>query len=447
MSTAFNNVRLHSTSTGDIIRQFSTQSSSSHGTDNSINTDEYPVVDVQLNPDNQFQLLLATADGRVQLWDYEDGVCLEEWRINGTILSMRILQSSRSIAARSIGGERLQFGKSIEIIVCVNSQEKYHVRWLKLSFTAAAENSQGDKQQQQSQQSQTQLVKSLYQSATPINSLQVTKVESSGPAILLLITGKELMAAHLPPPHDQMPDDGDDASNSLDFHSLRHSNRLTALAVVAASPSLVYDGADGSIDGVVVDVAVGDERGQIHLWHFCSDHKQALTTEPPRLQLPQPTKLHWHAHAVHSLHFSPDGSHLYSGGEEAVLVGWNLRVGDHKQFLPRLGGTVRQLAYSMNGGAANQPLIACSLGDNSVKLVSVVHWQVRLTVQGLKCCAGVEDFGDYALRNSTGGLVKQPTMVSGDSQTVVLAGQPGTLQFWDCVLNKSVYEVNNHSCH
>lgn len=78
-------------------------------------------------------------------------------------------------------------------------------------------------------------------------------------------------------------------------------------------------------------VATGDSLGRIMLWHN-------ITSANPFKSV-----LTWHAQAVGDLAYSPSGSHLYSGGEEKVLVKWNL-VGVHsgeKSFLPRLGSPIK----------------------------------------------------------------------------------------------------------
>ena len=52
---------------------------------------------------------------------------------------------------------------------------------------------------------------------------------------------------------------------------------------------------------------------------------------------------HWHANAVGALMFSEDGAYVLSGGEEAVLVLWQVETGV-KQFLPRMGAPIRYIA-------------------------------------------------------------------------------------------------------
>jgi WD40 repeat protein len=78
-----------------------------------------------------------------------------------------------------------------------------------------------------------------------------------------------------------------------------------------------------------------------------------------------PTSMvHWHAHAVWGTSFLPDGSYMLSGGEEGVLVSWQLsgshgagKFGPSKDkrmmnFLPRLGASIRGVAsYAVASGS------------------------------------------------------------------------------------------------
>ena len=73
-------------------------------------------------------------------------------------------------------------------------------------------------------------------------------------------------------------------------------------------------------------MATGDSRGKIILWRGVGEEASKLVL----------STLHWHAHGVADLVFNSDGSYLVSGGEEAVLVIWQLQTGV-KRFLPRLG--------------------------------------------------------------------------------------------------------------
>ncbi|KAJ3190329.1 hypothetical protein HDU85_000624 [Gaertneriomyces sp. JEL0708] len=91
--------------------------------------------------------------------------------------------------------------------------------------------------------------------------------------------------------------------------------------------------------------AVGDTKGQITLVHLSEEKDHTGAT---KLNTQTRTILHWHPTAVKALYTSPDSTHLYSAGQEAVLVSWH--VGSlQKTFVPRLGGAISYLSGSSDG--------------------------------------------------------------------------------------------------
>ncbi|GAQ80570.1 WD40 repeat protein [Klebsormidium nitens] len=87
---------------------------------------------------------------------------------------------------------------------------------------------------------------------------------------------------------------------------------------------------------------------------------------------------HWHANAVGALVFSEDGAYVLSGGEEAVLVLWQVETGV-KQFLPRMGAPIRYIA-----GMPDPTLFAVSCQDNAIRFVNTASMKVVQTIQGIK---------------------------------------------------------------
>ncbi len=92
--------------------------------------------------------------------------------------------------------------------------------------------------------------------------------------------------------------------------------------------------------------ATGDAKGNIRLWYCLNDqvHIKAVGVEKKT----QTASFHWHAHAVSSLVFTSNGAYLLSGGEEAVLVIWQLESGK-KEFIPRIGAPINTIALSKVG--------------------------------------------------------------------------------------------------
>lgn len=199
------------------------------------------------------------------------------------------------------------------------------------------------------------------------------------------------------------------------------------------------------------------------------------------------TSAQWHAHGVWSTAFTPDGSLLLSGGEEAVLVVWQLPSagtapgafggpvsdGRHMSFLPRLGAPIRAVsaytaaterageggvaapaaAAASGGGAVSDapPLIfAASLIDNSVVVFDGVSlrelWRVRgVAVAGLPAVVprGVAlSLRRYAARaaakaglaiadgvapGASGGSARVAALASAAAAPLLLPGDYGTL--------------------
>merc|ERR1712130_683475 len=92
-----------------------------------------------------------------------------------------------------------------------------------------------------------------------------------------------------------------------------------------------------------------------------------------RFDSPEPikSKYHWHQRRVKSLAFTPDGSYLLSGGDECVLVMWQLETG-HKSFLPRIGSAIRHISVSPTGRS-----YALSCVDNAIRFVNAVENKIK----------------------------------------------------------------------
>ncbi|RUS25040.1 WD40-repeat-containing domain protein [Jimgerdemannia flammicorona] len=163
-------------------------------------------------------------------------------------------------------------------------------------------------------------------------------------------------------------------------------------------------------------VATGDDRGRITLWYCFT----AATVKKPVT-----STLHWHAHQVNYMTFTADGVYLLSGGEEAVLVIWQLETG-HRQYLPRLGSEIRSITVS-----PDQSLYALGHLDNSVRVFNALDLDIKQAIQGLKYAQT-----DHLTNPLSTGLVIEPR-----NHHVVLNGVPGTLQFYNAYTDRHVLEL------
>jgi NET1-associated nuclear protein 1 (U3 small nucleolar RNA-associated protein 17) len=152
-------------------------------------------------------------------------------------------------------------------------------------------------------------------------------------------------------------------------------------------------------------VATGNERGEVEVWYGWTGRRQQ----------PVKTVLHWHAHAVADLCFTTDGTFLLSGGEECVLVVWQLGLNE-KHFRPRLGAPITRVSCA----PADQNF-AVSLQNNIIQVVSGLNNNVEWTVGGLRR-SHTQTPGENGMRT---GLVWDPRSLS-----LVANSNPGSLQWY-----------------
>ena len=144
--------------------------------------------------------------------------------------------------------------------------------------------------------------------------------------------------------------------------------------------------------------ATGDTKGVIRLWHGLDGAFRSLDAVAARnrgtailslsdypevgRRLPT-TSLHWHAHAVSAIAFTPTGAQLLSVGQESVLVQWHLSSGK-REYIPRLGGTaILSLAIS-KGSRGIEEEWWMGFADGSVVRVGAASGAVSPVGQGIK---------------------------------------------------------------
>lgn len=167
-------------------------------------------------------------------------------------------------------------------------------------------------------------------------------------------------------------------------------------------------------------LATGDQNGVVTLWYrLCRSDGHH----------PAKVSLHWHAHAVADICFSSDGSYLYSGGEEAVLVVWQVET-RRTRFLPRLGAAIQFVSCS-----ANSLFIALSHKDNIIQLVSGHQLEVERMVGGLIKTTGIE--GSHYHSCIPAGLTVDPRY-----HCLVTNSRPGQIQFYSPWTDQHILSID-----
>ncbi|KAJ1553005.1 hypothetical protein HK405_009259 [Cladochytrium tenue] len=168
---------------------------------------------------------------------------------------------------------------------------------------------------------------------------------------------------------------------------------------------------------------------------------------PRASRQPTVSNLHWHAEVVSHLAFTGDGAYLLSGGQEAVLVVWQLSGARARAFVPRMGAEILTVAIAPDDG-----LYAVALRDNTVHVLSAVNLKPVQAAVGLRTSSVV---ARTALDRRTGRRVRfvgpdPPALtrardgalaIDPRNHLAVVPGAPGCLQFFDFVAARHVFEL------
>ncbi|KAJ7619182.1 WD40 repeat-like protein [Mycena polygramma] len=175
--------------------------------------------------------------------------------------------------------------------------------------------------------------------------------------------------------------------------------------------------------------ATGDDKGNIRLWYCLNDR---LPDKPLGVEKKtQTTTLHWHAHAVSSLAFTSNGAYLLSGGEESVLVIWQLHSGK-REFLPRIGSPIKTIAVSKVAGGEEEYLLG--LADATYAFVGAASLKISRSYSRIKLAA-------YNAP-STSKHSATPLSVHSLTSTVILpSSHPASLQIYSPLSSTLVSEL------
>ena len=146
-------------------------------------------------------------------------------------------------------------------------------------------------------------------------------------------------------------------------------------------------------------LTLGDEKGHILILYGYTAQGTSNHAKPSATDLVTQT-LHWHAHKVGAVLFTQDGHYMLSGGEEGVLVIWQLETGT-KQFIPRLQASIMHISMSHDGNT-----YALSMGDNRIKFVSAVSNRVERVIAGLSYSSPAQSSGgaSYLVANPSASI-------------------------------------------
>ncbi|CAG9577108.1 conserved hypothetical protein [Leishmania major strain Friedlin] len=161
---------------------------------------------------------------------------------------------------------------------------------------------------------------------------------------------------------------------------------------------------------ISTSVAVGGRRGELLI---CVEVQEAHCFAD-----------HWHHTPLTALAFALDGSAVYTGGRESVLLIWDLVSYSHKKVKVQLG-TLQRITPFSSGGA--QLLLSC--GTSTLAVADLLQMRVTTSAEGI----------EWAAEDVCTGLVVEQWR---GSPAVILTGMPNVLRVCDPYTQQSIYSLH-----
>ncbi|KAG8822073.1 hypothetical protein FRC19_006752 [Serendipita sp. 401] len=317
---ASSSVKIYSSVTGKVVSTLRSHSHTSGGSSDRITC-------LMINPSNSFQLITGSEDGILRLWDFIDAVLLRSIDVGHPI-------------------SHLCGHKEMEDQVFVISRKP-----------SKSGNEEGSVAMRVSLRVTTASIREPIQKSTEISILGKIR---SPVGMGISPSGKWLIIA-----------------GGTKIYVAQTSGPKSGLTKFACSDTLTCLALHPTEDWF----ATGDDLGQIRLWYCLRDD---LTFEKASRDKSAPTTtFHWHAHAVQALEFTPNGAYLLSGGEESVLVIWQLHSGK-KEFVPRVGAPIQTISIYDAGDGGHEQEYALGLNDGTIAFIRSGTLKLSRTIARVK---------------------------------------------------------------
>ena len=205
------------------------------------------------------------------------------------------------------------------------------------------------------------------------------------------------------------------------------------------------------------DIALGYVDGKIDIFVSVLNQTSSYidnlssTKEHPQYNTIKRT-IHWHSLPVKTLCYlglsgSRAAPNLLSGGEEAVLVTWNIERGLHRPSytLPRISkGCITHIATNMfalsNSSSSNGMDIIVRCMDNTLQLIQGHNHSIKWKIQGLACSNNECVDAVSSTKNKPSVLLQVDPRTQSPLLTR-MSGAPGFIHWYDFASNQVVGEL------
>ncbi|KAK0456061.1 WD40-repeat-containing domain protein [Armillaria borealis] len=365
-------IKIYSVATGQVVSTLSAPRSTSEDASSDLLTCAI------LNPHNAFQLITGSLNGRIHIWDFLDANLLKTIDISQPIYHLCAHEKYKDAVFVAVASPSKLKSKDDNAVV------------MRVSLKTASTSKQ-----------------SSVQRSSEISPIGKTRFPtglafSSSGEWLVATAGHKAYVTSLSSPNPQ-------------FTKYVSPERLCCLAF---HPSEDY-------------FATGDGKGNIRLWYCLNDQVNVKTVGVEKKT--QTSSFHWHAHPVSSLAFTSNGAYLLSGGEEAVLVMWQLETGK-KEFVPRVGAPISTVSLSKAG---NEEEYLLGLVDGTYLFIGAASLKISRSYSRIRLDPSVLQSGA-----STSKITASPIVAHAATSTLILpSSHPSSLQIYSPTSSKFVSEL------
>ena len=299
---------------------------------------------IMLSPSKQDQIYVATASGRIELWAWPNGHKVTQWKTQEHLQSLTAVRQSEA--------------ESSDLIFSIG-QVSGTIWQLSVQYAQSSEPGR-DVQNL-----------TLYTQKQPLSSIQVVDNGRS----ILLTSGQQLILGTC---RDFRMSNVEDLKYV--WRTITCPEWIVSLDVRVRDGSNQGPTAKSHLSLSPIDVVVGGLRGSIHIYEDflrrLIDFEKA--SQKGRSEQLMSRRLHWHRNAVLAVKWSMDGNYLISGGQETVLILWQLDSG-RKDTLPHLGASIESIVVSPGGSS-----YGIRLADNSAMILSTSDMRPSFSVSGIQ---------------------------------------------------------------
>ncbi|KAI9805986.1 MAG: hypothetical protein M1825_000600 [Sarcosagium campestre] len=308
------------------------------------------ITSYSLSSVNDDQVFITTSSGSLHLWNWVEGSPLGRWKIGQHAFAVQPESQLVSETPKDL------------IFTCSRVQSKlYHIQVSRFRENDPLLSLES---------------RSIYNTRSPITAFR-TLLHGR---CVVIASGKRLILGEM----------NVEESNSFDditftWREFSTPNRIKAVDVrIATAVPSAKKGRDSKHqkkNEERLDVVIGDVEGEIYVYRdllsYLIQVEQKTHGANTGTQY-SPLRLHWHRTAVQSVRWSLDGNYLISGGQETVLVLWQLDT-NRQQYLPHLSAPIEDIVVSPRGSS-----YAIRLSGNTAMILSTSELKATASFQGIQ---------------------------------------------------------------